>query len=213
MSRIRRLLRNIDQATETIPVIVNEVGALLHNPAFMQIVAKWLKVFVALIAAMIAVNQYMANSQAKRVSMTLKYLDRYQTERIYNARRVLVDSWGARKKEVFEIMKAPDGEARLASYLEASIAQLQLAPQIATILDFFDELQACTSAGLCDRDTAVRFFGKFAWDFRGLLIPYIQSQRSALQDDQIGSGIDYFSLLYQQFIQATSKSDPHRLLD
>jgi sulfur relay (sulfurtransferase) DsrF/TusC family protein len=213
MSRIRRLLRNIDQATETIPVIVNEVGALLHNPAFMQIFAKWLKVFVALIVALIAVNQYMANSQAKQVSMTLKYLDRYQTERVYNARRVLVDSWSTKKKEVFEIMKAPDGEARLASYLEASIAQLQLAPQIATILDFFDELQACTSAGLCDRDTAVRFFGKFAWDFRGLLIPYIKSQRSALQDDQIGSGIDYFSLLYQQFIQATSKTDPHRLLD
>jgi sulfur relay (sulfurtransferase) DsrF/TusC family protein len=206
MSRIRRLLRNIDQATETIPVIVNEVGALLHNPAFMQIFAKWLKVFVALIVALIAVNQYMANSQAKQVSMTLKYLDRYQTERVYNARRVLVDSWSTKKKEVFEIMKAPDGEARLASYLEASIAQLQLAPQIATILDFFDELQACTSAGLCDRDTAVRFFGKFAWDFRGLLIPYIKSQRSALQDDQIGSGIDYFSLLYQQFTGLTHRS-------
>lgn len=213
MFLIRRLLQRSDHSQETQHAKVREGSWWDRNRPFFEIGATWLEALVALIAAIIAINQYLANSRAEQVNMTLKYLDRYQTERVYNARKTLEDSWSARSKEVFEIMKAPDGESRLATYLEETIAQLQLDPQIATIMEFYDELQACTTAGLCDRDTAVRFFGKFAWDFRGLLAPHIQHQRSEYHDDLIGSGIDYFSLLYYRYKQAMSKSDPHNLLD
>ena len=80
---------------------------------------------------------------------------------------------------MFEI-QSHKGEAQLAKYLEKEIEKQHLEPLIATVMDFYDELHACTTAELCDRDTAVRFFGKYAWDFHGLLAPHIKAQREEL---------------------------------
>ena len=57
------------------------------------------------------------------------------------------------------------------------------------ILEFFDELNICAEAKLCDEKTAIRFFGKYAWDFSGLMKPYVFHLREAYHDPMIGIGI------------------------
>jgi hypothetical protein len=194
----RRWLRRTDRA----------LGATAEGPArapwwernrpALEVAGIWLEALGVLTAAVLGISQYRANSHAEQVNKTLKYLDRYQEERIYTARKSLEDAWNAKSAQVFEALKSPDGEAALARLLNETIAQERLAPAISTVLDFYDELEVCAAARLCDRDTAVRFFGKYAWDLYGLLTPYIRAQREALHDGLIGSGIDRLSRAYRK---------------
>ncbi|NBY23205.1 MAG: hypothetical protein EBQ73_10370 [Gammaproteobacteria bacterium] len=69
------------------------------------------------------------------------------------------------------------------------VEEQKLEIPMTVILEFFDELNICTEANLCDEKTAVRFFGKYAWDFSGLMKPYIVQLRSEYHDPMIGMGI------------------------
>lgn len=205
MSLIRRLLRKADQAIDGTPAESRGVSWWERNRKALEAGSTLIQAIGVLVAGSLAVNEYLDNSLAERVNVTLKYVDRFQTERVVEARRTLEQAWNARSKEVSEILAGADGETRLAAYLEEAIAQLQLSEPIGTILDFYDELEACTVAALCDRETAVRFFGKYAWDFRGLLAPHIERERQELRDELIGSGVDYFSLQYQRMRETNGK--------
>ncbi|MFO1418641.1 MAG: hypothetical protein U1E83_08220 [Methylotetracoccus sp.] len=164
----------------------------------LEVLGIWIEAIGVLTAAVIAIQQYQENSRAEQVNKTLKYLDRFQEDRVFNARRTLEQAWHERRNEVFEIESA-QGEAALVKFLEDEIEKQHLEPLIATVMDFYDELHACTMADLCDRDTAVRFFGKYAWDFYGLLAPHIKSQRAQMHDDFIGLGVRFFSRAYREF--------------
>lgn len=169
-----------------------------RNRHSVEIVGIWVEALGVLTAAVLGIQQYRENSRAEQVDITLKYLERFQEDRIFTARSQLEAAWNARRGEVFALLQQPDGEAEFVQYLEKTIADNGLDPAIGTMMDFFDELQACTTSGLCDRDTAIRFFGKYAYDFHGLLAPHIARQRLELRDPQIGSGIDYFSREYHR---------------
>lgn len=169
-----------------------------RNRQYIEVGGVWLESMGVVVAALVAINQYQANSRAERVRQTLSYLDRFQEDRLYDARRTLEDAWNAKSDQVFALMAAPGGEARLTAFIAETIAAEKLDPQITTVVDFYDELQACTEASLCDHDTAVRFFGKYANDLDGLLTPYFQQQRNDLHDPLIASGIDYFSVEYRR---------------
>jgi hypothetical protein len=214
MSLIRRWLRRTDRALDIAPA---EGGTRWweRNRQTVEVVGVWLEAMGVLAAAVVALSQYQANSTAERVKQTLAYRDRFQDERLYNARRSLEDAWNARSREVFAILNQPDGEARLASFLKTAVAEAHLDPAITNIVDFYDELQACTTSDLCDHDTAVRFFGKYAADLHGLLTPYFQAQRDELRDPQIASGVDYFSREYRRSggkggVLAAAKDSPAR---
>ena len=69
-------------------------------------------------------------------------------------------------------------------------------PGIESISDVTSNM-ACTTSGLCDCETATRFFGKYAYDFHGLLAPHIEAQRAELRDKEIGSGVEFFSREYR----------------
>jgi hypothetical protein len=124
---------------------------------------------------------------------------------------VLESTWNAKRDEVFALIQKPDGETALSKFLEQTIGEKGLDPAISTVMDFYDELHACTTSGLCDRDTAVRFFGKYAYDFHGLLAPHIEVQRAELRDRQIGSGVDFFSREYRHAREREDKDTPKGL--
>lgn len=168
-----------------------------RNRQSIEIIGIWVESLGVLAAALLGIQQYRENSRAEQVDITLKYLERFQEDRIFSARSQLENAWNARRDEVFALLQQPDGETALSQFLEKTIADNGLEPAIATVMDFFDGLQACTTSGLCDQDTALRFFGKYAYDFHGLLAPHIALQRKQLRDPQIGSGVDYFSREYR----------------
>lgn len=167
----------------------------------LEVLRAWTEAIGALIVALMAIQQYKENSSAEQVNKTLKYLDRFREDRVFSARRALEDAWTAKRDEVFALTESQAGESALARYVTDTIEKEKLEPAIATVMDFYDELEACTSADLCDRATAVRFFGKYAWDFHGLMHPYIEAQRAALHDGFIGVGIDQFSRAYRDIVR------------
>lgn len=172
-----------------------------RNRQNLEVLGVWTEALGVLIAAVAAIQQYKANSSAEQVNKTLKYLDRFQEDRVFNARQTLDEVWNAKRDEVFSLLESKAGDMAYAKYLAAIIEKEKLATPIATVMDFYDELEACTSADLCDRDTAVRFFGKYAWDFHGLLHPYIEDQRGELHDAFIGVGIDHFARSYRDVLR------------
>jgi hypothetical protein len=209
MALIRRWLRRTNRAMEEEPKGETQTSSWWdRNRQSVEIVGIWVEALGVVTAAVLGIQQYRENSQADKVNITLKYLDRFQEDRIFKARGDLDAAWNARREEVFALLQQPDGEAKLESFLEKTIAESGLDPAIATVMDFFDELQACTTSGLCDRETAIRFFGKYAYDFHGLLAPYIALQRKALRDLQIGSGVDFFSREYRQAREKAEKAVP-----
>jgi hypothetical protein len=168
-----------------------------QNRQWIEVAGVWAEALGVLTAAVLGIHQYRENSRADQVNITLKYLDRFQEERVFAARSALEAAWNAHRDEVFALMQLPDGDAEFAQFLERTVGEKGLEPAISTVLDFYDELQACTTSALCDRDTAIRFFGKYAYDFHGLLAPHIVAQRTELHDAQIGSGVDFFSHHYR----------------
>lgn len=172
-----------------------------RNRQNLEVLGVWTEALGVLIAAVAAIQQYKANSSAEQVNKTLKYLDRFQEERVFGARQTLDAVWNAKRDEVFALMESKSGEKAFAQYLTNTIEKEKLESPIATVMDFYDELEACTSADLCDRATAVRFFGKYAWDFYGLMHPYIEAQRADLRDAFIGVGIDHFARSYREVLR------------
>lgn len=172
-----------------------------RNRQNLEVLGVWTEALGVLIAAVAAIQQYKDNSSAEQVNKTLKYLDRFQEERVFKARQTLDEAWTERRDEVYSLLESKLGDAAFAKYLTRTIEKEKLASPISTVMDFYDELEACTSANLCDRDTAVRFFGKYAWDFYGLLHPYIEDQRRELHDAFIGVGIDHFARSYRDVLR------------
>ena len=212
MALIRRWLRRTNRAMEKESRDVTQTSSWWErNRHSVEIIGIWVEALGVVTAAVLGIQQYRENSQADKVNITLKYLDRFQEERIFKARGDLDAAWNARREEVFALLQQPDGEAKLAAFLEKTIADGSLDPAIGTVMDFFDELQACTTSGLCDRDTAIRFFGKYAYDFHGLLAPHIALQRKELRDVQIGSGVDFFSREYRRAREKADKVTPKGL--
>lgn len=209
----RRWLRTIHRANGTTQLGSEPKSWWERHRHSLEILGVWIEAIGVLTAALAAIQQYKANSRAEQVNKTLKYLDRFQEDRVFNAKRTLEDAWNAKRDDVFNLMKGKGGEAGLAKYLADTIRKQSLEPSIATVMDFYDELEACTSSDLCDRETAVRFFGKYAWDFHGLLHPYIEAQRAELHDRFIGVGIDYFSRLYRNILHQRENAAPPPLTE
>jgi len=211
MPLIRRWLRRTYRAMEDDTGATRANSWWERNRQSVEIVGVWVEALGVVTAAVLGIHQYRENSRADKVNVTFKYLDRFQEERLFAARGRLESAWNTRRGEVFALLQQPDGETELAKFLEKTIGDNGLDPDIGTVMDFFDELQACTTSGLCDRDTAVRFFGKYAYDFHGLLAPHIALQRKELRDPQIGSGIDFFSREYRRAREREDKVTPKGL--
>jgi len=111
------------------------------------------------------------------------------------ARSRVESFWGANTEAVFK--ESNESEKALAAYVLYSIRTQGLVNDTELIIEFFEDINICTRAKLCDEATAIRFFGKRSFDFFGLNFPYIAEQRHRTKDNSFGCGVESFKKSYR----------------
>lgn len=153
-------------------------------------------IMATLAAGLFALYQYSANSNADRAKETLNFVERFDRDKILDARQK-IDFTFYKINE--EILKKVEDKQAYSKYINKVIKNKSLSSNLNYIFDFYDQLQACSLSNLCDADIAVRFFGKYAFDIVGTVYPYIETQRDKTGDKQFGIGIQYFSDEYAEY--------------
>lgn len=171
------------------PKICPTASWLERNKSGLELLAVWMESIGVLVAAIFAIQQYTDNSAAEQVNKTLSYIDRFHADDVGDAREKFEKVFDERKDEIFKVSSGSDADTQFPQYLDRVVAEQELEIPLHKILEFFDELNICAEAKLCDEKTAIRFFGKYAWDFSGLMKPYIFHLREEYHDPMIGIGI------------------------
>jgi len=144
-----------------------------------------------LIGSIFALVQYYDKSSAARAKVSLEYVERFNRPPLQDARSRLEKFWDKRAEEVFA--KNQVSEKALADFLINNVRKFNLNGDIELVVEFFEDLHTCTCEKVCDEALAKRFFGKYSFDFYGLMFPYLADQRRRLNDQSIGLGIELFA--------------------
>lgn len=158
---------------------------------YSDLIATWVAVVGALGSGAFALVQYYSNSSAERVKATLAYVERFNRSPVFNARLRLERFWDKRAEVVFQNNRR--GEKVLTDFVVKSVRESGQAGDIAIVVEFFEDLHVCTCGEVCDETSAKRFFSKYAFDFHGLLFPYVADQRRRLKDNAFGHGLESFA--------------------
>jgi len=161
-----------------------------------DLIVVWLTMIGTLAGGGYALIQYLDNSNAERAKETLKFVERFDKDRLYDSRQkidiaLMQMEEGLRKK-------IKEGEPEYLTYLEAGINEKLISHHLNQLFDFYDQLHACSLANLCDTDISIRFFGKYAYDLVGTIFPYIEKQKTQSGDAQYGSGIKFYFSKYKE---------------
>ena len=155
-----------------------------------DLIVTWITLIGTLTGAVYALFQYIDNTRADRAKETLKFVERFESDRMY-ASRQRVDA-ALQKLEGELINNYKKGEAVYSDCLNAGIKDSAISHDLDQIFDFYDQLQACSLSSLCDKDISLRFFGKYAFDLVGTIYPYMEQQQKQFGDAQYGSGIKFY---------------------
>lgn len=168
-----------------------------------DIIATWVTILGVFAGGIFGLIQYVEKSKGERVKATLDYVDRYNKSPLLEAQTQLNEFWNARAADVFAQQKA--GEAQLSAYVDGAIREHRLESNVELLVSFFENLRACTCAELCDQATVNRFFDKHAYDWHGLLYPYLAKQRERLCDPTFGESLGLLAKTRNQKDLATAK--------
>lgn len=156
----------------------------------LKIIAILVAILGSLGGGIFAILQYYEGYSAKQTKATLEYLERFNRVPLQEARLRLENFWDIRAEIVFARNSASEKE--LADYVVKSVRESGLVGDIALVVQFFEDLHTCTCEKLCDEALAKSFFAKYAYDFYGLLFPYLVDQRRRLRDESFGWGVEKF---------------------
>ncbi len=156
----------------------------------------WLTMLGTLAGGGYALVQYLDNSNAERAKETLKFVERFDKDRLYESRQRIDMALEQMEDELRKKLK--EGESEYQAHLKAGIKDKLLFYHLNQIFDFYDQLHACSVANLCDADISLRFFGKYAYDLVGTIYPYIEQQKTQSGDAQYGSGIKFYFSKYKE---------------
>lgn len=150
-----------------------------------DIIATWVTIIGVLSGGILALIQYGDRISEERVKESLKYVDRYNSGRILDARTEIEHFWDDKNriKKLQKKQSEPELARLIVSEIDSSRA---VSDDFNLVLSFYDNLRICTCARLCDMATITSFFGSEAYKLNGLFFPYIAKQRKLLNDDEIG---------------------------
>lgn len=160
-----------------------------------DVISTWVTIIGAFAGGTFALVQYLDQASSARVQETLRYVERFNKEPLQKVTMHLEEFWNARAEKV---LKPVGGEQALATYINSEIGNNKLENDTSLLFSFFDSLQACTCAKLCDEDTMHQFFGKHAYNFHLLYYPYIAEQRKNLRDASFGVGVEALARSYKK---------------
>jgi len=182
---------------------------------YSEIIIVWFTIMTTLFGGGYALFQYTENSKAERAKETLKFIERFDKDKFSNSCHMIDPVFDSIEKATREKysenakgMSLLDEDKEFLEYLKETINANELLPHLNNIFDFYDQLEACSIASLCDTKLATRFFGKYAFYIVGIIYPYIEMLRKESGDRLYGAGIEYFFNEYKKQLNENKGDQP-----
>lgn len=150
----------------------------------------------AVVAAIWALNQWNVKLHEDRVNQSLQYLQRFDSEKMQEAKDVVDAKWLAARPAVMSMNDKSDW-----SGLDGLVGQMLTDPQysngMSRIISFYEELYVCIRNDLCDEMTALDLMGKDASGYWSQSYSQLRDERRARFEPCFGIGIEQTAQLWK----------------
>jgi hypothetical protein len=155
----------------------------------------WLQLGFGIVAGLFAVQQYLDHVADDRVAKVLAFVERYNKDRMLQARLDVEAAWRVNEDLVLNVLGATSDELpdKMGGLVNGIIEANQLEQNLEIIFGFFDELAICANRKICDPRTTKEFFGTAATELYHEHYCYLQRRRERTADNRIGWGLEWFA--------------------
>lgn len=164
-------------------------------------ILSWVTVISLIVGGVWAGLEYRANQKTSindKIIQVLAFVERYNRDPIQRYRDNKVKAFAASYKSLFDKTGKRNPDDNL-TFQRDTVANFNLRFEIDNVTFFYDELYVCVDSGICDEETAHKFFGKHALDFTWGLqfyIPLVKEKRERRGVTGYGQGLMYFADAY-----------------
>lgn len=140
-----------------------------------DVVVSWMGIIGALVGGYIGFQEYKYKQHQDRVAQTLSYVKEYNSGEVLEARRKVSVAWSR-----FDLSQKDFANEDYRISVEYKISTTNRL-QLWLLADFHGIVWKCVTEGLCDKKTALAFFGEEARRLYNLHFHYIEIVR---KDDE-----------------------------
>ncbi len=159
-----------------------------HFDKVSRLIVGWISILASLIGGYIALHTYLQSANSERAKETLKYRERFDLPRYVVPIKKFEESLKVHEDDLTRAIG--NGDEAATRYVTSLIQREQI--DIDSVVDIYEEIYLCIESKLCDKDIAVRFFGKRAYEMYGPMGYYIKAVRLDAGDQRYGRGLQYF---------------------
>jgi hypothetical protein len=141
-----------------------------------------------------ALGEHSRHKAELRLAETSRHIAAFEGAPVADSWRHLSGVWQAqqaRQRVLLQRIAALSGEALEAelynyrAFVIDTVTEHDLAPDIATVIQFYRRLASCIRIGSCDADLAAGRFGSAAWSFRDQHYYYLQDEYQIDEIDRV----------------------------
>ena len=146
-----------------------------------DMLVSWIGVIGVITAGVWSINEYIDNGIKNRTQETLKYVHIFNSGEMFKAQRNVASRWNKEAGKIKALREAGDEEA-LADFVVSVASKEEMFHDIWLIIDFFESLATCVSQSLCEKNSALSFFGDRAKRFYLTHYHYIEEVKELSED-------------------------------
>lgn len=140
----------------------------------------WLGLMFAVASALVAYTEYRSSEQQEKIERALTYYSYFRDTRAHQVSFELMQIWDSEAAALDEALaKAPKGQAKQVydDFVVAIVEKHKVRSNVLLMIGFYNSLATCVTADLCDRLTALRFYGPEAKAFRNNYYAFIEAYK------------------------------------
>jgi hypothetical protein len=159
-----------------------------------EIVTAWISMLALIIAGCFAGFQYLEKEDGERVKETLSFLGRFNTSPVLDARRKIATTWDGNMSQMIEILeRKPFIDSDYRQFILKTIHDGGIGQDVALVIEYFDSLEVCIRAKICDGPAAAQFFKAEATSFFRQHYRHIQRVREERHDERFAQDLERFT--------------------
>lgn len=167
--------------------------ALERTKILTEIITAWISMLALIIAGIFAGYQYLQNQKGDRVKETLTFVNRFNATPVLDARKKIATTWEIAMPRLKVILgKKPPIDEEYSSFILETIRDAKISQDIGLVIEFFEALEVCIRAEICDGDTAVQFLQPEALSFFRLHFDHVNATRVDLNDKRFAREFEAF---------------------
>lgn len=159
-----------------------------------EICTGWIGAFAIVAGGGFAVVQYLEKEKSDRVKSSLDFFERYNRAPIFGSRQKLDSAWFRNEARLDELLDTtPFNDSEYRNFILKVIKSEGLEQNIFQLIAFYDSLEVCIRASICDSEAALSFLHSDAQALFRLHYNFIMSVRKSRKDPTVGFDLEQFT--------------------